>query len=184
MSVNTLPKAGRMLRAAVTLILTSTLAPALASDMSLEIDQDMLDARERFKAARDALSVADVDTFRRHKDTLTDYVLYPYLEYEDLAHEFRTQEPTKQSVRKLNAFESTYEEESLTRKLTRTLQSRLAETEQWKLFLGVSKSRVAAGGHRSGSHPTDQGDLGTYFSGDGRGSARVRKTDAGLSIHL
>lgn len=112
--------------------------------LSSPVDETTLTARQRFKDAREALSKADVEGFRKIKATLTDYALFHYLEYEDLAHEFRNETPTKASVGKLNAFEADYQDASLTGKLTRTLQSRLAETEQWELFLGVSKSRLAS----------------------------------------
>jgi len=129
------------------LTLTAATVPALVmADTSgpWAISEDTLDARERFKSARAALAEADVETFQKHKATLTEYPLFSYLEYEELGHEFRTKRPNKASVAKLNAFEMKYKDESLTRKLTSTLQSRLSETEQWKLFKGVSQSRVAA----------------------------------------
>ena len=145
MKVPPLPKVARWLR--TVLAVSAGVVPALVmADTSgpWEADAKTLEARERFKAARAALADSDVETFRKHKDTLTDYTLFHFLEYEDLAHEFRTKEPTKASVAKLNEFETKYQDDSLTRKLTRTLQSRLSETGQWTLFQGVSQSRVAA----------------------------------------
>jgi len=109
------------------------------------VNKSTLASRDRFMKARDALADVNLAEFEKHKNALTGYVLHPYLVYEGLAHEFRTSEPSKESVKKLNQFEAQYKDENLTRKLTRTLQSRLAETEQWSLFLGVSKSRVASG---------------------------------------
>lgn len=141
------PSAKVVRRLCAVLTLTAGFVPVLVmADTSgpWEIDENTLDARERFKNARAALAEADVESFRTHKATLTNYPLFSYLEYEDLAHEFRTEEPTEASVAKLNAFEMKYNDEPLTRKLTSTLQSRLSETEQWALFKGVSQSRVAA----------------------------------------
>ncbi len=149
MSITTLPAAGLRL-AAIALLATSVHASAAASENSLEsnplltVDPVTLAARERFIKARSALAEADVEAFEQYKATLSDYPLYGYLEYEGLSHEFRNEKPTKQSVGKLNAFETKFKDKALTRKLTRTLQSRLAETEQWTLFLAVSQSTLAA----------------------------------------
>jgi len=123
------------------------ITPVSANDSKTElwpIDKATLEFREQFKLARQALAASDIDGFNQHKAKLTGYALYRYLEYEALNYEFRTTKPSKQSVRKLNGFEAAFGDEALTRKLTRTLQQRLAATEQWALFLGVSKSRVAS----------------------------------------
>ncbi len=145
MSLTSLPTAGRRLGALLTL--TASLLPAAALGDTPEpwaVDTDTLEARTRFIQAREALAVADIAAFNKIKSTLTNYPLYPYLEYENLAHIFRTEEPSKASIGKLNAFESQFKNEALTRNLTRSLQSRLSETEQWTLFLALSKSRLAA----------------------------------------
>ncbi len=139
--------AGTRLRAVLSL--TVALVPVLisgsvAADSALTVDETTVDARMRFIKARQALSRADVETFEQYKSTLSEYPLLPYLTYEGLAHEFRNTEPSKASVGQLNAFEAQFQDMALTRKLTHTLQRRLAETEQWALFLGVGKSRVAA----------------------------------------
>lgn len=139
--------AGGRLRAVLSLAVT--LAPLLVTGIVVAnttsvVDASTLDARERFIKARQALSRADLETFQQYKSTLTDYPLFSYLAYEGLAHEFRNTEPTKASVEQLNAFEAEFKDLALTQKLTHTLQQRLAETEQWALFLGVGKSQVAA----------------------------------------
>ena len=149
MSVTSLPIGRYAKRVAGNLVLLASLcmaSPLLIADTPLahQADDAMLDARQRFMEARSALSVVDVERFRELKATLTDYPLYRFLEYEDLTYTFTTQEPSKSSVGKLNDFEATYQDKALTGKLTRTLQTRLAETEQWSLFLGVSQSRLAA----------------------------------------
>ena len=145
MKVQPLSKVVRQL--GVVLTLTSVAAPvSVMADISEPrgVDAKMLEARERFKSAREALAEADVEGFRKHKATLADYPLFGYLEYEDLAHEFRTELPNEASIAKLNAFDTQYKDAPLTRKLTRTLQSRLSETEQWELFKEASQSRGAA----------------------------------------
>lgn len=149
MSITTLPAASLWLGAIVLLASTVHL-PLAASETAqvtpgLAIDSATLDARERFIKARSALAEADLEAFEQHKATLTDYPLYGYLVYEGLSHEFRTEEPNKASVGKLNAFESQFNDQALTRKLTRSLQSRLAETEQWALFSKLSQSSLASG---------------------------------------
>jgi len=108
------------------------------------VDASTQAARAKFIEARAALAKGNVKAFDKLKASLTQYTLYPFLEFEGLRHHFKTEEPTKASVQKLNQFEKQFKNDRLTRMLTRTLQVRFAETEQWGLFLGVSKSRVAS----------------------------------------
>jgi len=150
MSIITLPKASLRLGAAL-ILATSACFPLIASDANthgsaaLIVDAATLEARNRFIKAREALAEADIEAYERQKATLTEYPLYAYLVYEGLSHEFRTEKPSKASIGKLNAFESEFQDPALTGKLTRTLQSRLAETEQWQLFKGISQSNLASG---------------------------------------
>lgn len=151
MSITTLPVAGRRLCAAL-ILATSVHSLVSASEPdaiintsdALLVDSATLEARKRFIQARTALAEVDLEAFEQHKATLTDYPLYAYLVYEGLSHEFRNEKPNKGSIEKLNAFESDFQDRALTGKLTRSLQSRLSETEQWELFLELSESQYAA----------------------------------------
>lgn len=100
--------------------------------------------QQRFVEAREALAAGQFDEFSEIKADLKSYVLYPFLEYEALQHELRQITPDKGFVSKLNQFEKDFNDRALTRKLTRSLQRRLLETEQWALFLGVSQSELAS----------------------------------------
>lgn len=99
--------------------------------------------KAQFVLARKALKAGDVTLAEELASTLKHYPLYRYLVYEQLRQNF-SDKPDKQSVARLNQFEKDFKDPALTRKLTRTLQRGLIESENWKLFLGVSKSRVAA----------------------------------------
>lgn len=107
-------------------------------------DATLTPEQQRFIQAREALAAGQFDEFSEIKADLQDYILYPFLEYEALQHELRQGTPDKRFVGKLNQFEQDFEDRALTRKITRSLQRRLLETEQWTLFLGVSKSELAS----------------------------------------
>ena len=107
-------------------------------------DQELSDQRERFVMARAQLDAGDEAGFSDSLSALKNYPLYHYLRSEQLRQQWSDRPPTRADVGALNEFEKTSAHESLTRRLTRKLQRRFAETEQWKLFLGVSQSRVAA----------------------------------------
>ena len=98
----------------------------------------------RFMQAREALAGGDYEAFTELSATLDHYILHPFLEYEGLQHQLRTTKPGKDFVRQLNQFEQDSGDKALTKKLTRSFQRRLLDTEQWPLFLGVSKSEYAA----------------------------------------
>lgn len=100
--------------------------------------------REQFVKAREALAAGDVERVDQLRSRLEGYPLYHYLVYEQLRSEMHQREPGKRDVRDLNAFEKLSGDKALTRKLTRALQKRLIKAENWRLFLGVSKSAVAA----------------------------------------
>jgi len=99
---------------------------------------------EQFIEAREALVAGDAERVDKLRAQLESYPLYHYLVYEQLRKEMRARKPGKRDVRDLNAFEKLSGDKALTRKLTRDLQKRLAQTKNWSLFLGVSKSEVAA----------------------------------------
>ena len=107
-------------------------------------EQSLLDQRELFVTAKAQLDAGDEAGFTENLSALQDYPLYDYLRAEYLLRQWSDREPTRADVGKLNEFEQQSGHESLTRRLTRRLQRRFAETEQWQLFLGISKSRVAA----------------------------------------
>lgn len=108
-------------------------------------DQNLIDQRELFVLARAQLAANDLKGFERSAEKLKNYPLYDYLIFEKLQKAWATEKPTRQSVTELNAFEKRTAHPSMTGRLTRHLQRRLAATEQWDLFLGVSKSRLAGG---------------------------------------
>ena len=115
--------------------------PALTMADTTRLDTSRAD----FMAARAALAADDLDTFDATIAELEDYVLYDHLQMERLLHDWRISEPGKQAITDLNAFEQSSKNTSLTRRLTRQLQRRLASTNQWSLFLGLKESRLAAG---------------------------------------
>ncbi len=100
--------------------------------------------RLQFSEALDALAAGDQARFASLKAALSDYPLADYLDYEQLQQQWRDVTPGSREIRQLNAFEQRTGDSSLTRRLTRTLQKRFAETEQWETFLALGKSRLAA----------------------------------------
>ena len=117
---------------------------ALAHSNIPEADSIFLDERELFRQARAQIAEQDVSAYKRTLASLKHYPLHSFLEYEYLRKQWKTSNPGRSDVAALNRFERETGDESLTRRLTHKLQRRLAETEQWSLFLGVSKSRLAA----------------------------------------
>ena len=98
--------------------------------------------RAQFRSALKALQQGDIEAFDVLRQSLSHYPLISYLDYSLLRHQF-SEESDKASVAALNKFEKRYDDKHLTRLLTRHLQSTLLKQEQWKLFLGVSKSQLA-----------------------------------------
>lgn len=114
---------------------------------SAAADGDGLYTQERvqFSEAMQALSSGDVEGFRQRRAALSDYPLVSYLDYEQLQQNWRElEEPGSEQIDQLNDFEQRTGDASLTRRLTRTLQNRFAETGQWNTFLALGKSRLAA----------------------------------------
>jgi len=120
----------------------TTIAVSILSDSSTT--EGVEANRSEFLAARAALLAGDLAGFDSRVEGLQDYVLHDHLRMERLLHDWRTAKPGKQAIKDLNAFEQTTDNTSLTRRLTRRLQNRLADTQQWSLFLGLGKSRLAA----------------------------------------
>ena len=120
-------------------------ACAQATELDTELnDPRLINQREQFIKARAQLGADDKQGFERSLTSLEQYPLYNYLVFERLQKQWNERKPTRDDVSTLNEFERRSNHRSLTRRLTRTLQTRFAETEQWALFLGVSKSRLAA----------------------------------------
>ncbi len=106
---------------------------------------NLADQRELFLQARAQLAAGELAGFEDSLEGLHDYPLHDYLVFEQLQSRWLGGKPVRADVTALNAFEKRTAHQSLTRRLTRTLQKRFADTEQWQMFLGVSKSRLAAG---------------------------------------
>lgn len=101
--------------------------------------------RTRFLAARQALRAGNRSEALALADSLDDYPLQHYLRYEQLLDRWKRITPRASAIRELNAFEVSSGDAGLTRRLTHTLQKRLATTGQWSRFLGLKKSRYARG---------------------------------------
>jgi len=100
--------------------------------------------RSRFLSARAALAAGDMPGFEQWLDSLEGYPLQDYLHVERLQRDWGDVTPGAREIDLLNEFEQRSGNSSLTRQLTRLLQRRFAETEQWQTFLGISQSRLAA----------------------------------------
>ncbi|MBX2878864.1 MAG: lytic transglycosylase domain-containing protein [Granulosicoccus sp.] len=117
---------------------------ASASNVIVDAQQVYLEERQLFKEAREQIKAGNDAAYQRVLLKLGDYPLQSFLQYEKLRKLWGSRKPGRADVALLNQFESETGDESLTRRLTRTLQKRLADSKQWELFLGVSKSRLAA----------------------------------------
>ncbi|MFK7857551.1 MAG: transglycosylase SLT domain-containing protein [Granulosicoccus sp.] len=120
-------------------------SPVLVAESTANSAGQALDKqRELFVLARAQLASGEMTRFEQSVQELRDYPLHDYLLFEQLRKAWSDEKPTRAAVGQLNAFEKRTGHASMTRRLTRHLQRRLADTEQWGLFLGVSKSRLAA----------------------------------------
>ena len=99
--------------------------------------------RAQFQAAVKAITNQQMEVFDALHQQLQHYPLERYLSYLKLRTNM-TKAPDKAAVAALNGFEKKYQETHLTRVLTRHLQRQLVEAEDWPLFIGVSKSTLAA----------------------------------------
>lgn len=130
-------------RARCLVLLGCLLVPPLVVAQNAE--QRLDSQRELFTLAQAQLDGDDMEGFERSIQQLKGYPLYDYLVFKQLQKTWSDEKPTRLAVKSLNAFEKRTAHQSMTGRLTRHLQKRLADTEQWALFLGVSKSRLAAG---------------------------------------
>jgi soluble lytic murein transglycosylase len=97
---------------------------AVAVDDALKIQ------REHFIDARKALNDKRLDEFRRLRDQLTDYSLYPYLEYWRLHDRLRVIPD-----REILAFIERYADQPVGDRLRRSWLYQLARKRDWKQFL-------------------------------------------------
>ena len=132
-----------VLLALVAVALSGLAAANESKSNALPTPETYVVERAQFVLARKAIKAGQTEVARQLASTLTHYPLYRYLVYEQLRREF-LDKPDKKSVARLNQFEKDFDDEALTRKLTQALQRGLIDNENWSLFLGVSKSRVAA----------------------------------------
>lgn len=124
---------------------TATTANTVATVSIVAADAVFTDERQRFIEAREALAQGNLTRFNQLLATLEQYPLRDYLESDKLQRDWSEVKPGSSEVDALNAFEQRTGDVSLTRRLTRNLQKRFADTEQWLTFLGVSQSRLSAG---------------------------------------
>ena len=118
--------------------------PASAATVPVEIDDgaDLADARARFVAAREALGAGDREALRAAIPALEGYPLQGWLVHEDLADRWRRTEPGRGALVALESFAVDHDDASLARRLARTLQTRLADTGQWPLYLELQRSAL------------------------------------------
>lgn len=109
-----------------------------------DVDPQLLQQRQDFSDALQALADGDLSRFADLKASLSDYPLHRYLEYQQLRQQWRDQVPGDAQIDQLNAFEQRTGDTSLARRLTATLQSRLADTGQWRSFMALTESRFAS----------------------------------------
>ena len=82
--------------------------------------------REQFKIAWDAAKRGDHDSFRQIKDDLQDYVLYPFLQYEDYRNRH-----SKVPVDEMVAFLETHQDWAFTQGLRNAWLKTLAKSKRW-----------------------------------------------------
>lgn len=103
-----------------------------------------VDERSRFIDARKALAAGDSATFESLLESLSDYPLHDYLAYERLIEDWSDTAPTIAAMDQLREFAAKTQNSNLTRKLTRSLQARFAEQQNWAAFQSISQSADAA----------------------------------------
>ncbi len=129
----------------MTLLAPVVVAATTPAAMTIEAgDTALAVEREQFSQALDALNAGDMKRFDALNTALANYPLRDYLEYERLRRKWKKIEPGSAQIDELNDFEQRTGDASLTRRLTHTLQKRFADTQQWRTFLRLSQSRLAA----------------------------------------
>ncbi len=138
-----MPSARRLLLISATLVLGGSAGASTPNTFPSDTSE-LVAQRELFTRAREQLVAGDDKVYEQLLVALEGYPLHDYLLFEQLQKSFRSKTPELDDVSALNDFEQRTGHTSMTRRLTQLLQKRLAETEQWELFLGVGKSRLAA----------------------------------------
>lgn len=90
----------------------------------------LAEQRSRFQAAEKALHLRRLSEFRRLLPTLTEYPLYPYLQYQDIKRRLH-----KTSAKELSAFLEQYQDLPISRSLRHKLLRLLARQGRWQQFL-------------------------------------------------
>jgi len=91
----------------------------------------LAEQRTRFLAAEKALHLRRVSEFRRLLPTLTDYPLYPYLQYQDIKQRLH-----KTPMKEISAFLEQYQSLPISRSLRHKLLRQLARQGRWQQYLG------------------------------------------------
>jgi len=115
-----------------------------ANASGASVPQDLVADRAVFIEAQKALESGDLEKYKPLRETLRDYPIAHYLDYLELRQLYAKSNPVKSHVAKLNQFEQDSGDETLTRNLTRQLQRRAADEQQWALYQGLEKSRLAS----------------------------------------
>ena len=100
--------------------------------------------RERFIEARAALATGSIEEFDALYASLQGYPLQTYLAHERLSKKWSANRPGAEALDELNTFVQQTDQTYLSRRLTRKLQRRFADTGQWKTFLAISDLKLAA----------------------------------------
>jgi hypothetical protein len=92
--------------------------------------RDWQQARIDYKSARKMLAKGDFAAYRTLRKKLTDYPLYPYLEYQYLR-----QHLTKSNTRQIKQFINTWSDTPLAAPLKHRWLKKLAKSGQWQHYL-------------------------------------------------
>lgn len=132
--------AGALLKAAALIVCTTaTQAHALqvpsntgyAANHSIDDDLwHLIEQRARFVQAESALKQRDMARFRRLRDELTDYPLYPYLQFADISQRLNAADPAE-----VEEFLERYSNTPLSWRLRRTWLKSLARRARWEQYL-------------------------------------------------
>jgi soluble lytic murein transglycosylase len=117
----------RRLLLATLLVVSSALADE-ARDLDLDLDRDRLN----FRYAYEAIHGGRMATYRRIASELTDYVLYPYLEYRELRRRLGTA-----SDEEIEGFLERHPDLPLSFHLREAWLNLLARRGHWEKFLEV-----------------------------------------------
>jgi len=114
-------------------LITSGLANANISPQ--ETTEKLDQQRETYQKALSAFNKRQLTRFRQYKAELTNYPLYPYLEYKDLKRNL-----VKKNQQRISNFLKENSDSPISKKLRSKLLSKLATKKQWRDFLQFYKS--------------------------------------------